>query len=181
MPIPSSATWIPEFSWVDVYKRQALDRIEAVLDEPELPNNGNQHIPSKEMCIRDRDLAATGAVIVSGMARGIDSCSHRGALAAEGKTIAVLGCGVDVVYPPENQELYDEIAKKGLLISEYLPGAEPLGNHFPARNRIISGLSTAVILVEAGERSGCLLYTSPVYCPDGRAHGSFSPRRTGYG
>lgn len=131
----------------------------SLLGKPSIAMVGSRRATryGKEMAFElAQDLAATGAVIVSGMARGIDSCSHRGALAAEGKTIAVLGCGVDVVYPPENQELYDEIAKKGLLISEYLPGAEPLGNHFPARNRIISGLSTAVILVEAGERSGAL-------------------------
>ena len=101
-----------------------------------------------------RDLALEGVTIVSGMARGVDSYAHQGALAAGGKTIAVLGCGVDVVYPPENGALYDQIAEQGLLLSEYLPGAEPLKGHFPERNRIISGLCHGVLVLEGSERSG---------------------------
>lgn len=101
-----------------------------------------------------RDLAMQGVTIVSGMARGVDSYAHQGALAAGGKTIAVLGCGVDVIYPPENGALYDQIAEQGLLLSEYLPGAEPLKGHFPERNRIISGLCHGVLVLEGGERSG---------------------------
>ena len=103
------------------------------------------------------DLAALGVCIVSGMARGIDSCAHRGALQARGDTLAVLGCGVDVVYPKENGKLYEEICENGLIVSEYAPGADPLPHHFPARNRIISGLSQGLILVEAAERSGSMI------------------------
>ncbi len=96
-------------------------------------------------------------VIVSGMARGIDSVSHRTALESRGKTVAVLGCGVDVVYPPENKSLYDEIAEYGLVISEYPLGEAATAHNFPARNRIISGISRAVLITEAGESSGTML------------------------
>ena len=101
-----------------------------------------------------RDLALQGVVIVSGMARGVDSYAHQGALAAGGKTIAVLGSGVDVIYPPENEELYHQIEAEGLILSEYLPGAQPFKGHFPERNRIISGLSHGVMVLEGGEKSG---------------------------
>lgn len=103
------------------------------------------------------ELARHGVTIVSGMARGVDSRAHYGALEAGGRTIAVLGCGVDVVYPKENRSLMDEICKKGAVISEYLPGTEPIPINFPARNRIISGLSQGVIIVEASEKSGSLI------------------------
>ena len=105
-------------------------------------------------------LTGRGIVIVSGMARGIDSMAHRGALEGEGPsvfTIAVLGCGVDICYPAENCGLRDAIAKNGCVISEYPPGTKPLAAHFPARNRIISGLSKVVVVVEAGKRSGTLI------------------------
>jgi len=104
-----------------------------------------------------RDLAARGIAVVSGLARGIDSAAHRGALEAGGATTAVLGCGVDVIYPAVNAPLQREIADKGVVLSEFLPGVRPLAGHFPARNRIISGLSLGVVVIEAGRRSGALV------------------------
>ena len=98
-----------------------------------------------------------GAVVVSGMAKGIDGAAMRGALQAGGFTAAVLGGGVDVVYPAENRRLYEDIAATGVLLSEYPPGTEPLPGHFPVRNRIISGLSLAALVVEAPVRSGALI------------------------
>jgi DNA processing protein len=103
------------------------------------------------------DLATRGWTIVSGLARGIDSAAHRGALAAQGRTIAVLGCGIDHVYPVRNRELREEIAATGLLVSEYEPAEPPLKFHFPERNRIIAALGRAVVVVQAGERSGALI------------------------
>lgn len=102
-------------------------------------------------------LAKMGFVIVSGFARGIDSYAHKGALAVGGKTIAVMGNGLDVIYPRENYPLMKEISQNGLLLSEYPLGTSPLRGNFPARNRIISGLSMGTIVVEASERSGALI------------------------
>jgi len=104
-----------------------------------------------------KDLARNKVVVVSGMARGIDSMSHRGALDAKGYTIAVLGFGSNECYPIENRNLMNEITKNGCLISEYPPNTTPLPAYFPARNRIISGLSRAIIVVEAAEKSGTLI------------------------
>lgn len=104
------------------------------------------------------ELALSGLVIVSGMALGIDSASHWGAIEAKGKTIAVLGCGVDVVYPPSNRKLYETIIQKdGAIISEFPPGHTVLPGLFVARNRIISGLSRGVLVVEGAEDSGALI------------------------
>jgi DNA processing protein len=104
-----------------------------------------------------RELAINGITVVSGLARGIDSAAHKGALTGRGRTIAVLGCGLDTVYPPENQELYDEIVAKGAVITEYAFGTPPSGANFPARNRIISGISLGAVVVEANEKSGSLI------------------------
>ena len=102
-------------------------------------------------------LAKQGALVVSGAARGIDSAAHRGALRAGGVTVAVLGNGLDVVYPEENAGLYRDIAATGALLSEYPPGTAAEGWHFPIRNRIISGLALGVVVVEAAPRSGSLI------------------------
>ena len=101
-----------------------------------------------------RDLAAAGLTVVSGMARGIDTCAHKAVLEACGDTIAVFGCGVDQVYPVENRKLAQEIANKGLLISEFPMAAPAYPQNFPVRNRIISGMSAGVLVVEGGEYSG---------------------------
>lgn len=103
------------------------------------------------------DLAARAITVVSGLARGIDSAAHRGALEAGGRTIAVLGCGVDVVYPPENRRLAARIAERGALLSQFAPGAPALAHHFPVRNRVIAGLALGVVVVEAAEQSGTLI------------------------
>lgn len=103
------------------------------------------------------DLAAHGLGIISGMARGTDAAAHQGALDANGKTIAVLGSGVDVPYPSENKKLYESIAARGLVLSEFPMGAFPAPQNFPIRNRVISGLSAGVLVVEAAEHSGSLI------------------------
>lgn len=103
------------------------------------------------------ELVRRGVVVVSGLARGVDSAAHRGCLRERGCTVAVLGSGIDRVYPPEHVDLAAEIAQDGLIVSELAPGAPPLAEHFPLRNRIISGISLATVVVEASEQSGSLI------------------------
>ncbi len=104
-----------------------------------------------------RDLASLGITIVSGMARGIDTAAHQGALACQGRTVAVLGSGLENIYPAENRKLFHEIAQHGAVISEFPLKAEPEAHHFPMRNRIISGMSLGTVIVEATLRSGSLI------------------------
>ncbi|MCF7811653.1 DNA-processing protein DprA [bacterium] len=104
-----------------------------------------------------RELSSVGVTVISGMALGIDSLAHEGALRGGGRTIAVLGSGIDVIYPPSNAKLYERICKQGMVISEYGLGVTPEPHHFPQRNRIISGLSLGVVIVEAGLKSGALI------------------------
>ena len=112
------------------------------------------------------ELAGAGATVVSGAAYGIDTASHKGAI-SKGRTIAVLGCGADIAYPASNRRLLEEIAESGAVISEYPPGTRPIAAFFPARNRIISGLSRGTVVVEAAERSGSLI-TAEMALSEGR-------------
>lgn len=104
-----------------------------------------------------RELAASGITIVSGLAKGIDGAAHRGALAAGGRTVAVMGCGLDICYPARHRDLFDRIAARGTLVSEYEPGTRPMPSHFPVRNRIIAGMSLGVVLVEAPVAGGAMI------------------------
>lgn len=103
------------------------------------------------------ELSVKGVAVVSGLARGVDAAAHDGALKAGGLTIGVLGCGVDRIYPVENRRLYREMTEKGAILSEFPLGTAPLAEHFPRRNRIISGMSRGVVIVEAAEKSGSLI------------------------
>jgi DNA processing protein len=105
-------------------------------------------------------LAQNGITVISGMARGVDAIAHQAAIRAGGRTIAVLGCGVDRIYPPEHRNLSDQIINQGAMLSDYAPGTPPDSSNFPPRNRIISGLSMAVVVVEAAEASGALITAS---------------------
>lgn len=104
-----------------------------------------------------RALAQSGIPVLSGGARGVDSIANQGALDEGGKTMAILGCGIDQVYPSENRELFDHIAATGAIVTEFPPGTPPLAHHFPMRNRIIAALCDCLLVVEAGERSGCFI------------------------
>ena len=121
-------------------------------------------------------LAESGVTVVSGMARGIDSWAHRGALEGHGQTVAVLGCGADVVYPPENDRLLSEILDSGgAIVSELLPGTPPIPGNFPARNRIISGLCQGTLIVEGAKASGAMITVN--FAPQRGAEPNDSGRR----
>ena len=129
-------------------------------DEPTVAIVGTRRATSygREATARiGSELAAAGITIVSGLAKGIDGCAHRAALDAGGRTIAVLASGVDIIYPPEHRQLADRIVESGALVSDYPPGTRPDAPNFPARNRLISGLALATIVVEAPSRSGALI------------------------
>ena len=128
--------------------------------------NTNQYGRNTAVLIAKR-LAEKDVTVVSGMARGIDTCAHKGALDAGGSTVAVLGCGVDICYPEENLGLKKEIEGSGLILSEYPPGTEPMPYHFPQRNRIISGLSEVTVVVQARNSSGALI-TAELAAEQGR-------------
>jgi DNA processing protein len=130
------------------------------LERPAVAVVGSRAASPYALAVAERlagDLASRGLAVVSGLARGVDSASHRGALAAGGVTIAVLGSGADIIYPSEHAALARQIEATGLIVSELVPGTPPLPGFFPLRNRIISGLSRAVVVIEAGEKSGSLI------------------------
>ena len=151
---PSTLLAIPDFPPALWYRgtREALNA-------PAVAIVGSRAASAVALEIAERladDLASAGIAVVSGLARGVDSAAHRGALRS-GRTIAVLGSGVDHIYPREHTSLAGEIAVSGLVVSEYSPGTPPWPFHFPQRNRLISGLSRAVVVIEASERSGSLI------------------------
>ena len=132
----------------------------ALLNTPSIGMVGSRKPTAYGRAMAERlsvDLATKGLTIVSGLARGIDTVAHQAALTSNGKTIAVLGCGIDVVYPAENKKLHASVAEKGLLISEFPLGSFPAPQNFPIRNRVISGLSLGVVVVEAAQYSGSLI------------------------
>ena len=142
-----------------LYVRGKLDQG----DSPMVAMVGSRHGSSYGRAMTKRiskDLASSGLTVVSGMARGIDTCAHLGALEAGGMTIAVFGCGIDIIYPPENKRLFFDIIDHGAIISEFPLSTPPEGKNFPKRNRIISGLSLGVVIVEATADSGSLITAS---------------------
>jgi len=132
----------------------------ASLAEPAVAIVGSRAGSAYALAVAERlagDLAGAGLVVVSGLARGVDSAAHRGALAGGGATVGVLGSGVDVLYPREHTALARQMETDGAVVSELVPGTPPQAQFFPRRNRIISGLARAVVVIEAGEKSGSLI------------------------
>jgi DNA processing protein len=130
------------------------------MDTPAITVVGSRRATARSRDVAERlghGLAMADCCVASGMALGIDGAAHRGALQARGDTIAVLGRGPDEPYPPSHRRLFGEILDRGLVVSEFAPGTPPLPHHFPRRNRILAALSRAVVVVEAGERSGALI------------------------
>lgn len=179
--------------WDDAYPAQ----LRTIHDPPALLYVRG-HLPAQRCCaiVGSRQATAEGTrfareiagslarhtiCVVSGLARGIDTAAHVGAIAGEGCTIAVLGCGIDRIYPAENRKVFHKIVEHGAIISEYPPGTPPLAGHFPARNRIISGLSEGVLIVEAAHNSGSLITADfalqqgrDVYAAPGSAYSAHS-------
>lgn len=161
---------------INIYDKYYPDRLKVIYDPPVvLYVKGNKKILKEKgisivgcrLCTKygekiakklSYNLSLNNINIISGLAKGIDSFAHRGTLMAHGRTLAVVGCGLDRVYPQENKKLFDEIISNGgAVISEYIIGTKPLAQNFPRRNRIISGLSDGVVVIEAREKSGTLI------------------------
>jgi len=163
-------------SFVDISENKFPEKLKKIYDPPlVLFYDGNLELLSKRTCVAivgsrkcsnygrqvaydfAKSLSAAGITVISGMAYGIDSSAHIGALTGEGSTVAVMGTGIDKCYPAKNKSLHEEISKRGLLITEFGVGVKPLPYNFPRRNRIISGLCDALIVIEAGLNSGALI------------------------
>jgi DNA processing protein len=146
-----------------IYVKGDLDR---ALNQPSIAVVGSRHCSTYGRNVAEmlsRDLAERGVTIVSGLARGIDSAAHQGALDGGGLTVAVMATGLDAVYPKENKKLAGQIAERGALVTEFCARTPPLSQNFPFRNRIISGISRGVLVVEAAERSGSLITARMAY------------------
>jgi len=152
---PAALTTIPDPPFV-----LWIRGIVAALSTPAVAIVGARAASPYALAVAERlaaDLAGAGLTIVSGLARGVDAAAHRGALGAGGTTVGVLGSGIDVIYPPEHESLARDMESRGAVVSELVPGTAPQRRFFPLRNRIISGLTRAVIVIEAGEKSGSLI------------------------
>lgn len=161
--LPTSSEWPPELNELGPEKPPT----ELHVDGAELPRKRDciAIVGTRDASVAGaetarafaRRFAEAGYTVVSGMARGIDSAAHRGALEVGGNTVAVVGCGLDLTYPPRNENLKRQIAAHGSVVSEYPDGTEPHKHHFPQRNRIIAGLSEGVVVIEGGLKSGALI------------------------